>query len=186
MTSIYLASTNKGKIRDFQEYLSFYTLSIEVDEVQSMDAQYVIEKKVDAIVDSINIPRYKDSLILVEDTSLYLDALNGFPGPFVKFFQEGMGSTGIYNMAKKLKNYGATAVCQVGVISIQDTVRKAVYSHSVKGKIVSPKAKGEVFGWDDIFMPLSSKQTFAQMEIREKLNHTPRGYVIRKLAEALS
>lgn len=63
---------------------------LDLDEIQSSDPKKVIEHKVKQAYSLINKP------VLVEDTSLGFSAIDGLPGPFIKFFVDAHNGLEIY------------------------------------------------------------------------------------------
>jgi len=48
--------------------------------------------------------------VLVEDTCLCFDALNGLPGPYIKWFLKSIGPEGLHKMLKGFDDHSASAV----------------------------------------------------------------------------
>ncbi|KAH9393063.1 hypothetical protein TYRP_006168 [Tyrophagus putrescentiae] len=115
--------------------------------------------------------------VLVEDTSLCIDALDGMPGPYVKWFIDSIGSEGIYRMVKDWEDKSATAVCMAafcdgGGSSSQDakTAEVHVFRGTLTGQIIEPRGSG--FGFP-CFLPDGHDRTLAQMapERRNRVSH---------------
>jgi len=70
---------------------------LELDEIQSVDPFAVTEHKARQAYSIIHKP------ILIQDTSLVFDALDGLPGPFVKFFIE--SEDGLVNLCRILNDF---------------------------------------------------------------------------------
>lgn len=147
-------------------------LDIDLPEIQSDDARVIIEAKLAQAMIGRN-----DELI-VEDTSLYLDALNGFPGPLVKWFMKAVGLAGMVEIAAARGNVKATAKCLVGYA--RSGVSHRYFEGTVDGTVVTPRGSRS-FGWDAIFLPDGSDETFAEMPPEEKARTSHR----RKAMEAL-
>ena len=49
--------------------------------------------------------------VLVEDTALSFDALNGLPGVYIKHFMESLGHIGLNKMLDGFSDRGAKAIC---------------------------------------------------------------------------
>ena len=68
---------NKNKFEEAQKIISDLEQSdIDLTEVQSVDPKEVIEHKLD------EAKKFMKGNLVVEDTSLYFEALNGLPRPF--------------------------------------------------------------------------------------------------------
>ncbi len=157
----------------------------DVPELQSLDIKEIIEAKIKYVIDYLkhHTPEdfdAKQSLLITEDTGLYLEALNGFPGPLIKFMLEKVGGRGIFNICNCFDNDKASAISVFGVYSgYYDEIR--LYDYEVKGKIVYPKGD-HGFGWDSIFMPANLSRTFAELQtIHEKNEHSMRYMAMRKM-----
>ena len=90
------------------------------------------------------------------DSSLYIDALGGLPGPLVKWFLNAINCIGIYNLVGEAS---ARAVCLIGLL------RGASITFSegtVEGHIVSPAGAGG-FGFDSIFRPVGEAGYLADL-----------------------
>ena len=52
-----------------------------------------------------------DGAVMVEDTSLCFNALDGLPGPYIKWFLEKVGHEGLNKMLAGFGDYSAYAQC---------------------------------------------------------------------------
>lgn len=179
----YFVTGNNNKFNEIKLYIpELRQLKIDnLFEIQSLNLKDVIEAKLIAAKNSIDDNNY---LLLVEDTGLYLKALNGFPGPLIKFFLKSIGNDGIFNICKKFNNYQAKAITSFGIYN-SETHNISFYSASINGLIASPRgSKG--FGWDRIFIPNGSEKTFAEMnDIIEKNKYSMRYKAIKKILKKL-
>ena len=87
--------------------------------------------------------------MIVEDTCLCFNALNGLPGPYVKWFMKELGHQGLNNMLAAYEDKSAQAVCTFAYCAGpgQDAV---LFVGRTDGKIV-PARGPTLFGWDPIF-----------------------------------
>lgn len=155
---------NPNKLTELKEGIplggpELIQLDLDLAEIQDCDPRKVIEAKLleAARMSSANA-------ILVEDTSLSLNALNGLPGPLVKWFP----SQGLVDLTKN--DSGATAIVWLGLLLRQENYPQIglyFFSGETKGNIVPPSGSGG-FGWDDIFQPEGSSLTFAKMPKEKK------------------
>ncbi len=81
MNKLHFVTSNKNKARDAQEILGFplEIVQLELLEIQSMDLEVIVMHKADEAFKILKKP------LIVDDVGLFIDAWNGFPGPFVKF-----------------------------------------------------------------------------------------------------
>ena len=94
--------------------------------------------------------------VIVEDTSLSFNALNGLPGPYIKWFFKKIGNDGLYKMVEPYEDKSGYAICIFGYLdkSLKEPI---LLEGRVDGLIVPPKGKTN-FGWDPIFLPLDFKK----------------------------
>ena len=104
--------------------------------------------------------------VIVEDTSLCFNALNGLPGPYIKWFYESIGNEGLAKMLDGFDDKSAYAQCVLSFTLGKDRDVKT-FVGAVDGEIINPQGEDN-FGWDQIFRPLGSDKTFAQMSRAEK------------------
>src|SRR5438552_1780554 len=95
---------SQSKFEDLRALLPKIERSdIDLPEIQEVDSQKIIEVKLKRA-----FIHHKGEFI-VEDTSLCFDALNGLPGPFIKWFLKTIGTEGLYKIAQSFENMNATA-----------------------------------------------------------------------------
>ena len=178
---IYFVTGNKGKLAEIQAIIpSVKQLNIDLEEIQEIDAKKVIEAKIKEAFKEGKVPA--NSGIFVEDTSLYLDALKGLPGPLIKWFDHTIGNEGLYKIAQCFGNFGAKATSWIGYSSDGKNIQ--YFEGTIPGIITAPSGtKG--FGWDPIFKPAETKKTFAEMEKGEKNEYSMRGIAAKALRDYL-
>lgn len=150
--------------------------AIDLPEIQSLDLFEVLHCKGEEAWTRLLRP------LLVEDTGLELEALNGFPGPLVKSMLAAIGPEGIARLAASLGETGATA--RTGVL-YRDAERTIVGEGAVAGRLVLPGRGAAGFGWDPVFEPLDSVRTYAEMDPAHKDLIGHRGRAWRDLLDKL-
>lgn len=106
--------------------------------------------------------------MLVEDTSLCFNALNGMPGPYIKWFQEKIGNTGLYNLLQAYEDKSAYALCMFAYCEVDSD--PILFAGKCDGYIVKPIGS-TVFGWDPIFVPIENNpnsESFAELSSDKK------------------
>ena len=175
---LYFITGNEHKLEEVTEILApqvkIYQLDVELAEVQSIDPQEVIRHKL------IEAAKYQQGEMIVEDTSLSLEALGWkLPGPLIKFFVKALGTKGIYDLAEKYKLFGAEAKTCIGYSNGREIL---FFEGVVKGKLVKPKGVSG-FGWDPIFIPEGKTKTFAEMGQKQKNEISHRKKAVEKFKE---
>jgi non-canonical purine NTP pyrophosphatase (RdgB/HAM1 family) len=120
--------------------------------------------------------------VLVEDTSLSLHALNGFPGPLIKWLFETVGNSGI---CKLLPQEDRTAKAEVE-FAYCDENGVQIFSAEREGRIADTPRGEAGFGWDPIFIPAGHECTWAEMSDEEKHATFMRRIALEKLTAFLS
>jgi len=173
--SIYFVTGNQHKLAEVRAVMpEVEGWEIDLPEIQETDASAVIEAKLDAA--EAEYP------VMVEDTSLYIEGMNGLPGPLVKWFLQTVGAEGLYQMTECLGNHAATAQTTIGYQATDGT--RLFAEAFLRGTIVP--ARGEHgFGWDVLFQPEGYEQTIAEMPPEEKQGMSMRTEAVRKLQTKL-
>lgn len=156
---IFLVTSNKNKVREFEEILGFKLshIDLELDEIQEIDVEKVVRHKAEQAFLKIKKP------VIVEDTGLYLKEWNGLPGALVKLFGQTIGYKNLCKLIKKNRQAKAQTV-----IGYFDGKKYKSFVGEILGNI-SLVAKGKTnFGWDPIFIPKGKKKTFAEVSNEEK------------------
>lgn len=176
--TLYFVTGNEYKLEEFNEILApqikVYQLDTELSEIQSIDSHEVIKHKL------IEAAKYQQGEMLVEDTSLSLEALGWkLPGPLIKWFVKALTTKGIYELAEKYKLFGAEAKTCIGYSNGREIL---FFEGTIKGKIVKPKGQSN-FAWDPVFVPEGKNKTFAEMSKKEKNSMSHRKKAIDKFKE---
>lgn len=178
MKQIYVATTNPGKLAEIQQILRvpLEAVDLEIDEVQSMDLVYVAKKKVEGAYEKIKKP------IIVDDVGIFLDAWNGFPGPFIKFMLDSLGYDGILKAFENEKNRKVRVESAIG---FHDGNKPHVFVGKATGTISFEKKGSSGFGFDPIIIPDGYSQTFAEMDPAVKNKISPRSNALVQFKEFL-
>nr|WP_052568939.1 non-canonical purine NTP pyrophosphatase [Ktedonobacter racemifer] len=100
MDKILFITGNKEKLREVRALIpAIQGIDMELPEIQEIDAHKIILAKL------MEAKKHQSGSFIVEDTSLSLDAMNGLPGPLVKWFVKAIGIKGIYALAENLQEH---------------------------------------------------------------------------------
>lgn len=152
------------------------SLDIDLPEIQGLEMETVLRAK------GAEAWRRAGRPVIVEETGLELEAMNGFPGPLIKWMLDAIGPEGIAKTAQGLGGRGAVARCQLLVVDGETTIFAEGHTD---GHLVLPPRGEHGFGWDPIFEPDGHDQTYAELgqEIKDEIGH--RGRAWRALLELL-
>jgi len=148
-------------------------IDCDLDEIQSLDLKYIARKK---IIQAYK--RTKIDLLLVEDTSLRIDALGGLPGPLIKWFLLSIQNKG---MTKIIPSTASRGACAEVIFVLLHKNKLHYFFASINGTIANdPKGK-EYFGWESIFIPNGYTETWAEMNMKEQRVTSIRRIALEKL-----
>jgi inosine triphosphate pyrophosphatase len=184
LTVIYVTG-NKNKLLEVQALLgpSFNIIphSLDIPELQGEPFE-IIQEKLRLAVKLLHqdgvLGKFTSStqrtLIMTEDTCLCFNALNGLPGPYIKWFVQKLGLDGINKMLQGFEDKSAYSSCIFALCDSEDHEGKdiKVFEGKTLGKIVPPQGP-DTFGWDSIFLPDGFDETFAQMnkQLKNTISH---------------
>jgi len=149
---------------------------IKIPEIQSDDLTEIAKFRAKEAYRRLKRP------VIVEDAGLFINALNGFPGPYSSYVFKTIGIDGVLKIMKGVKNRKAIFK---SVIAFHNGKRIITFVGEVEGKI-SFKPKGSSWGFDPIFEPKGFKGlTYGQLprEVKNKISH--RRKALEKLAHYL-
>ncbi|MFA6462045.1 MAG: non-canonical purine NTP pyrophosphatase [Candidatus Woesearchaeota archaeon] len=173
---IYFITGNRNKLEEVKSiFPEVESLSLDLPEIQELNAERIIEEKLK------EASKFHSGELFCEDTSLYINCLNGLPGPLIKWFLQSLGNQGIYDLVKSHSDLRATAKTVIGYAG-KGKIR--FFSGEVQGSIVEPRGKTQ-FGWDPLFQPNGHIKTFAEMSREEKNEISMRREALEKLKEYL-
>lgn len=150
---------------------------LDLEEPQSLDVIAVARAKAKAAAAHLGHP------VLVEDTALEFAALDGFPGPFIRWLLASAGVAAIPRLLDGFSDRRATARC---VALVRDCEREWMGVGVVEGSIVAAPRGRHGFGWDVVFAPdWGGGRTFAEMTAAEKNARSHRGLAFSALRREL-
>ncbi len=180
MKKLTFVTQNLNKVNDAKKLLPDFEIrhvDFEVPEIQSLDTKEIIEYKLRFAYEKVKTPCF------VMDAALSFDCLNGFPGPFIKFwYEQTVGPKKTTQIAKLFKKYGCQFRNGLGYFD----GKKIQYFEEVLTGTVPKEPRGKNgYTWDIIFIPKGEKRTFAEMTIEEKHKYAPQAKLLSKLAKYL-
>ncbi len=180
---VLFATNNVNKFSEARRALKDYGLAVGMIrlkslEIQSESLQEIAKTSVEDVFSKIKLP------VIVEDAGLFIDALNGFPGPYAAYAYKTIGNSGLLKLMKNVDSRKATFESNIACMSPKLT-RPICFVGTVNGQIVKharKKNENSGFGFDPIFAPEKSELTFAEMSTEEKNRYSHRAKALRKYA----
>lgn len=150
-------------------------LRADYDEVQTDRLEDVVRKG----LDELRAKGLKD--FVIDDSGMFVDALNGFPGVYSAYVQRTIGNRGILGLMEGREDRGAEFRCCIGCDMDGETV---IVSGICRGRILTEERGSGGFGYDPVFSP-DGRRSFAEMPLEEKNSVSHRGRAIKALVEGL-
>lgn len=171
---------NLNKVTDAQKLMQSFQIEhidFEVPEIQSLDPKEIVEHKLRYAYEKVGKPCF------VMDASLFFDCLNGFPGPFIKwYFEKTVGAEKTCQIAELFKQFGCRWTTVLGYFDGKET---HFLEETVHGTIPSEPRGTNGFHWDVIFIPEGDTRTFAEMTFEEKQSYAVTKKLLTRFAEHL-
>ncbi len=170
---------NKGKIEEVQAItgLNLIAKNLDIPEIQSLDVEKVARAKAMEAFKLVGRP------IIVDDTGMSIEALNGLPGALVVWFLDKLKPEGIVNLLSQEKNRKASvSTC----IAYADKTGVYTFVGIVRGEIALAPRGERGFGYDPIFIPEGQEKTYAEMSSEKKNEISMRKIALLKFKEFLS
>ena len=176
-----------GNIHKFDEARNILTkldiavgmLRVKGAEIQSDSLEGIARAGVRDAFNKCSLP------VVVEDAGLFIEALNGFPGPYAAYSYKTLGNKGLLKLMNNIGNRKAVFRSAVAYFD-RETDVPVVFEGEAKGEIVMTelgRTGRSGFGFDPIFRPFGSERTFAQMTIEEKNSYSHRSRAFQKFSE---
>jgi len=176
-------TTNAGKAAEVRSLLMALGIEIGVrairlTEIQSDSLEEISARCCEEAYEILREP------VFVEDSGLFIERLNGFPGPYSSYVQRTIGNAGILKLMAGEENrrayFRSCIACKLsdGPVKLFSGVCVGRISHE-------PRGSGG-FGFDPLFIPDEGDgRTFAEMDVKEKSAISHRGKAVRLFAEWL-
>lgn len=181
---IFFATNNIHKFNEARKALAEYGVSVGMLRVKGSEIQSASLKEI-AKASVMDAFKRCDLPVIVEDAGLFIQALNGFPGPYAAYAYKTIGNEGLLKLMENVENREAKFHSVIAYHSPESRT-PTCFDGEVMGEITREERRGKselVFGFDPIFKPAKSDKTFAQMSIPEKNRYSHRAKALRKFAE---
>lgn len=164
MREINFITSNENKVKEFKQVLEpeikVNHLFIEYPEPRSDYPEEIAKLAVKPLADIFN------KAVVIEDSGLFIKALNGFPGTCSAYIHKRIGLNGILKLMEGVKNRKAFYKCAIGYC--EPGKEPVVFVGSEEGEIATSIRGNYGFGHDPIFIPKGYDKTYGEMEnVRE-------------------
>ena len=178
---IQFATKNKGKFDEAACVAIKYGIELAQVRIEKYETQDDDLRKIATVAAEQALLELKTSAIVAEDAGFFIDALNGFPGPYSSYVYKTLGVNGILKLMEKTSKREAHFASAVAYCGGGHT---KCFEGIVKGKVdFRPRGK-QGFGFDPIFIPNQGDgRTFAQMDIDQKNQYSHRALAFSKFCK---
>jgi XTP/dITP diphosphohydrolase len=195
MKKIILASSNEGKLREFQQLFS--TIDIQILPQKKMNINDVPETGLtfieNALIKARNACKIGGMASIADDSGIEVDALNGEPGIYSARYS-GENATDTKNNQKLIANLknipkdkrGARYQCALVYLRHELDPSPIVVQKSWEGMIMLEPEGENGFGYDPYFYLPEYKKTAAQISNKEKNKISHRAKALQHLIKALT
>ena len=184
MKDIMIATSNKGKVREYKSLLE--PLGYIVHDLSELDPIEIDENgstfQENALIKAKSIQGKCNMTVIADDSGLEIDALNKEPGIHSARYLEGHDysykNKVLLERMKGKTNRNARFVC---AIALCDETGDHLFTGVMEGKINDQAAGDNGFGYDPIFLVEQFGKTSAQLTMEQKNSVSHRGIATREL-----
>jgi len=182
----FCATTNQGKLREFQRALEDFIHVQPLPDLESIASPEETGTTFEdnAIQKALYYSRYCDGYLFVDDSGLEVDALDGAPGVYSARFA-GPNATDVENNQLLLDRMRgktdrtARFVCVVALAASGRLVR--TFRGQVEGRVLDAPRGANGFGYDPLFFYPPFGCTFGEAPLERKMEVSHRAEALRKM-----
>ena len=156
-----MVTSNANKAREVAAFfggaIEVSHVALDIPELRSDDVQTISREKARYAYVRIHRP------LIVDDTAFFINALNGFPGPYAAYVLSTIGNTGILRLMEGVQDRTARFTT---AIAFADESGIKVFSGTIEGRIIHGTRGTGGFGYDPIFEV--GDKTLAEIPLGEK------------------
>jgi len=169
---LFFVTTNANKVEEAKAILDGV-------EIVHVDREYpeIQAESEDVVLFAMDYIKEQEPFI-VEDTSLYVESLKGFPGSFASYVQKTIGNSGLLKLMDGVEERRAFFETCIG---LSYSGNKKVLKGRCYGSIGFEPRGSKGFGFDPIFIPDGCEKSFAELSTEEKNSLSHRGRAFKAL-----
>ncbi|WP_102401857.1 non-canonical purine NTP pyrophosphatase [Haloimpatiens massiliensis] len=146
-------------------------------EIQSKNVQEVAIYSASWASKQLNKP------VIVTDAGFYIEALNGFPGPFIKFVNEWFSAEDYINLMQEKNN--RTIIIQDCLAYCCPDGEPVVFTGSYRGKLANEPSRKSGTSIEKIFIPEGYDRPISDIPQEEMISYWSNGEIMSKFKEYL-
>ena len=176
--NMYLVTGNSEKLEAarhaFDESVEIETIDPELPEIQADSSLKVARHTVEQLIDDYDAP------VIREDHSVYLNSFQGFPGPYMSYYDRNMPVEDLLKMLEGVED--RTGYFEIStVLGLPDGEIKE-YSFQIPIEFVE-EPRGDKGNWIQVMKLKGGEKTFAESDSSERMDKWDRNF--RKIADDL-
>ncbi|MEM2089037.1 MAG: XTP/dITP diphosphatase [Thermoproteota archaeon] len=170
---------NHGKFVEAERLLGEFGIRLEqadldITEPQADTLEEVVEKCAEEAL------KKTDGFFIIEDSGLFVNSLNGFPGVYSSYVYRKIGCEGILKLLTGSSDRSAYFMTTLAYGAPREKLK--LFTGRVDGTIATEPRGKSGFGYDPLFIPFGSNLTFAEMDVDEKNRFSHRARALRAFA----
>lgn len=176
---VLFATGNSGKLEEARQMLpeaDIRCLEVETVEPQEGSLSEISKYKARTAAENAEVD---SGFVMADDSGLFVDELNGFPGPLSHLFEEKVGKE---ELLKLVEDRSASFRCSIALLDCEDR-EVEVFTGSEKGRLVAPWGE-EGFGYDPMFLPEGGDLTWGE-DRSQKQDSSHRKEALREMYQVL-
>jgi len=158
--TINFITSNKNKVKEFKQILEpeikVNHIEMSYPELRSDNPEEIAKHSAEMLSNTLK------KAVVVEDSGLFIKALNDFPGACSAYIHKRIGLQGIIKLMEDMKDRTCTYKSAVAYCK---PAKKAIsFLGEEKGKVAESVRGNYGFGHDPIFIPEGGNKTYGEME----------------------
>ncbi|MBI2654131.1 XTP/dITP diphosphatase [Candidatus Woesearchaeota archaeon] len=163
--TINFITSNKGKVKEFKQILEpeikVNHIKMSYPELRSDNPEEIARASAEMLANKLKKP------VVVEDSGLFIKALNDFPGTCSAYIHKRIGLRGIIKLMEGIKDRGCTY--KSAVAYCEPSKKPISFLGEEKGNVAESIRGSHGFGHDPIFIPEGSSKTYGEIKNCEEI-----------------
>lgn len=173
---LWFLTSNRHKYMEVEPIARKYGVELEMLPGEKVEIQSSSLREI-ALYSLLEAYKQYRKPLMVEDAGLFIEALNGFPGPYSSYVYKTIGVNGVLKLMEGIEDRRAYFRSVVAIIYEPYIV---VEENTVYGEIALEPRGDKGFGFDPIFKPMGLEKTFGEMSVSEKNMYSHRAGCVKK------
>ncbi|MBD3249878.1 RdgB/HAM1 family non-canonical purine NTP pyrophosphatase [Candidatus Woesearchaeota archaeon] len=179
---INLVTGNKNKVGEYkrlfsEEGIEVEHLEIDYPELRHDSFEEITKEAAERVSDETG------KVVVLEDGGFFVESLDGFPGVSSAYFFKRLGSQGILKLMQDIDE--RRCYYKVAVAYCEPGEKAEIFVGEEKGRVAGSEKGENGWGYDNIFIPEGSEQTYGEIKKEEDICLF-RQIAVKKLMEFLT